>query len=161
MFLHLLAITVLLIIPSLAFGQTSETDTLTARMGDSRKLETERAKVDSIERAFEEWVRNMPIADKSAEGKVLKPIEPDFKKMVKPNDSIRQQQIAFKIKMPKNMMPIDNRLETTKSFQRNQSGAMTVGINIFGVLEKLFPKRKRMSKKEREREKLRRILENY
>lgn len=161
MFLHLLAITVLLIIPSLAFGQTSETDTLTARKGDSRKLETERAKVDSIERAFEEWVRNMPIADKSAEGEVLKHIEPDFKKMVKPNDSIRQQQIAFKIKMPKNMMPIDNRLETTKSFQRNQSGAMTVGINIFGVLEKLFPKRKRMSKKEREREKLRRILENY
>jgi hypothetical protein len=161
MFLHLLAITVLLIIPSLAFGQTSETDTLTARMGDSRKLETERAKVDSIERAFEEWVRNMPIADKSAEGEVLKPIESDFKKMVKPNDSIRQQLIAFKIKMPKNMMPIDNRLETTKSFQRNQSGAMTVGINIFGVLEKLFPKRKRMSKKEREREKLRRILENY
>lgn len=161
MFLHLLAITVLLIIPSLAFGQASETDTLTARKGDARKLETERAKVDSIERAFEEWVRNMPIADKSAEGEVLKPIEPDFKQMVKPNDSIRQQQIAFKIKMPKNMMPIDNRLETTKSFQRNQSGAMTVGINIFGVLEKLFPKRKRMSKKEREREKLRRILENY
>lgn len=161
MFLHLLAITVLLIIPSLAFGQTSETDTLTVRKGDARKLETERAKVDSIERAFEEWVRNMPIADKSAHGEVLKPIEPDFKKMVKPNDSIRQQQIAFKIKMPKNMMPIDNRLETTKSFQRNQSGAMTVGINIFGVLEKLFPKRKRMSKKEREREKLRRILENY
>ena len=161
MFLHLLAITVLLIIPSLAFGQTSETDTLTARMGDSRKLETERAKVDSIERAFEEGVRNMPIADKSAEGEVMKPIEPDIKKMVKPNDSIRQQQIAFKIKMPKNMMPIDNRLEATKSFQRNQSGAMTVGINIFGVLEKLFPKRKRMSKKEREREKLRRILENY
>jgi hypothetical protein len=63
MFLHLLAITVLLIIPSLAFGQTSETDTLTARKGDARKLETERAKVDSIERAFEEWVRNMPIAD--------------------------------------------------------------------------------------------------
>lgn len=161
MFLHLLAITALLIIPSLAFGQTKETDTLTARKGVSRKLEMERARVDSIERAFEEWVCNMPVADKSAEREVLKPIEPDFKKMVKPNDSIRQQQITFKIKMPKNMMPIDNRLEATKSFQRNQSGAMTIGINIFGVLEKLFPKRKRMSKKEREREKLRRILENY
>lgn len=68
MFLHLLAITALLIIPSLAFGQTKEADTLIARKGDARKLEMERARVDSIERAFEEWVRNMPVADKSAEG---------------------------------------------------------------------------------------------
>ena len=44
-----------------------------------------------------------------------------------------------------------------------EGGAMTIGINplhVLGyVLQKLFPNRK--SKKQREREKLQRILDNY
>lgn len=160
MFLHLFTITTLLIVSCLAVGQTRDTDTLKTIKGDGSKLEVQREKSSSAEDDYEEWVRNMPIKDEIVEENVLKPIEPDFRKRVKPND-IARQQTTFKFNKPKSMMPEDNRLEYAKVSQRNTSGAMTIGVNILGVLNKLLSKRKRMSRKERTREKLRRIIESY
>ena len=115
---------------------------------------------------YEEWLRNEPMKPEQRDSSVLRPMPPRIER-VSPDKlvSLRSNKIGVVIMTPK--LRQDMRLAYQSHFleqQREQAGgAMTVGVNPLSLIalavKKIFPKRK--SKKERQREKLQQILDNY
>ena len=121
---------------------------------------------DSAKNDFDEWLRNEPLRPELHDSTAISPIEPS---------AMREDPSKIKPKHPPvsiNIMTPELRTDMRLAYQSHwleeqrksqQGGAMTIGVNplslIAIVIHKLFPKHK--SKKQRERERLQQILDNY
>lgn len=123
--------------------------------------------VNEIDKDFEEWLRNEPLKSKQNRADLLKPAEPDIRqKLAAPLELDNYPKMTFSLKSPgEDFLQADNRLEATKEFQRKQSGAMMIGVDILAVvgyaLQHFIKPQKHLSKKERKKQKLKDILDNY
>jgi hypothetical protein len=121
---------------------------------------------DSAKSDFEEWLRNEPLRPELHDSTALTPVEPSDLKLDPSKIKPMHPPISINIMTPelRNDMRLayqSHWLEEQRKAQ--QGGAMTIGVNplslIALVIHKLFPKHK--SKKQRERERLQQILDNY
>ena len=121
---------------------------------------------DSAKSDYEEWLRNKPLRPELHDSTAISPIPPSMMR-VDPS-KIKPQHPPISI----NIMTPELRTEMALAYQSHwleeqrkaqQGGAMTIGINPLSLLalvvEKIMPKRK--SKKQRYREQLQQILDNY
>ena len=118
------------------------------------------------ENDFEEWLRNEPIRPELHDSSAIRPIEPSMMRVDPSKIKPKQPAISINIMTPE--LRTDMRLAYHSHWleeqrKAQQGGAMTIGVNplslIAIVIHKLFPKHK--SKKQRERERLQQILDNY
>lgn len=133
-----------------------------AQSDDTRR----RLSADSLKNNFEEWLRNEPLRSAPRDSQAVAPLPPTLP-VVAPRDLVpKQPQVSINIMTPafRTEMQLayqSGQLERMRKEQ--QGGAMMIGVNplsILGyVLSKVLPHRK--SKKEREREKLKLVLDNY
>ena len=121
---------------------------------------------DSTKNDFEEWLRNEPLKPELHDSTTLSPIEPADLKLDPSKIKPKHPPISINIMTPelRNDMRLayhSHWLEEQRKAQ--QGGAMTIGINPLNllalVIHKLMPKHK--SKKQRYRERLQEILDNY
>ena len=121
---------------------------------------------DSAKSDYEEWLRNEPLRPELHDSTAISPIPPSMMR-VDPS-KIKPQHPPISI----NIMTPELRTEMALAYQSHwleeqrkaqQGGAMTIGINPLSllalVIDKIMPKRK--SKKQRYREQLQQILDNY
>ena len=115
---------------------------------------------------FEEWLRNEPIKPELHDSSALSPIPPSMMRIDPSKIQPKHPPISINIMTPE--LRTDMRLAYHSHWleeqrKAQQGGAMTIGVNplslIAIVIHKLFPKHK--SKKQRERERLQQILDNY
>ena len=120
----------------------------------------------SSENDFEEWLRNEPIRPELHDSSALSPIEPSTMRLDPSKIKPTHPPVSINIITPelRNDMRLayqSHWLEEQRKAQ--QGGAMTIGVNplslIAIVIDKILPKRK--SKKQRQREQLQQILDNY
>ena len=118
------------------------------------------------ENDFDEWLRNEPIRPELHDSTAISPLEPSGLKLDPRKIKPKQPPISINIMTPE--LRTDMRLAYHSHWleeqrKAQQGGAMTIGVNplslIAIVIHKLFPKHK--SKKQRERERLQQILDNY
>lgn len=121
---------------------------------------------DSTKDDFEEWLRNEPIKPELHDSSAISPIEPSMMHLDPSKIKPKHPPISINIMTPELRTDMQlayqsHWLEEQRKAQ--QGGAMTIGVSplslIALVIHKLFPKRK--SKKQRQREKLQQILDNY
>ena len=121
---------------------------------------------DSAKSDFEEWLRNEPLRPELHDSTALTPVEPSDLKLDPSKIKPMHPPVSINIITPelRNDMRLayhSHWLEEQRKAQ--QGGAMTIGVNplslIALVIHKLLPKHK--SKKQRERERLQQILDNY
>ena len=118
------------------------------------------------ENDFEEWLRNEPIRPELHDSSAISPIEPSTMRLdpskIKPtHPAVSINIITPELRNDMRLAYHSHWLEEQRKAQKG--GAMTIGVNplslIAIVIHKLFPKHK--SKKQRERERLQQILDNY
>lgn len=121
---------------------------------------------DSTKNDFEEWLRNEPIRPELHDSTAISPLEPSDLKLDPRKIKPKQPPISINIITPelRNDMRLAYHSHWLKEQRKaQQGGAMTIGVNplslIATVIHKIFPKHK--SKKQRERERLQQILDNY
>lgn len=128
---------------------------------DKRRLRPDSTKTD-----YEEWLRNEPQESPMHDSIALRPLPPSLPRARAEQLMPSRTKVSIPIMTP--ALKTDMQLAYQSHWleeqrKEQQGGAMMVGVSpmaIIGyVLSKLFPHRK--SKKEREREKLQRILDNY
>ena len=121
---------------------------------------------DSTKDDFEEWLRNEPIKPEVHDSSAISPIEPSMMHLDPSKIKPKHPPISINIMTPELRTDMQlayqsHWLEEQRKAQ--QGGAMTIGVSplslIALVIHKLFPKHK--SKKQRQREKLQQILDNY
>ena len=121
---------------------------------------------DSTKNDFEEWLRNEPIKPELHDSSALSPIPPSMMRIDPSKIQPKHPPVSINIMTPE--LRTDMRLAYHSHWleeqrKAQQGGAMTIGVNplnlIAIVIHKLFPKHK--SKKQRERERLQQILDNY
>ena len=121
---------------------------------------------DSAKSDYEEWLRNEPLKPELRDSSALSPIPPSIMHLDPSKIKPKHPPISINIITPelRNDMRLayhSHWLEEQRKAQ--QGGAMTIGINPLSLLalvvEKIMPKRK--SKKQRYREQLQQILDNY
>jgi hypothetical protein len=121
---------------------------------------------DSLKSDYEEWLRNEPLRPEQHDTMAISPMPPsipiDDPTKLKP----KHPPVAINIMTPqlRTEMQLAHHSHWLEEQRKSQvGGAMTIGVNplhlVGYLLSKLFPDRK--SKKQREREKLQRILDNY
>lgn len=118
------------------------------------------------ENDFEEWLRNEPIRPELHDSSAIRPIEPSMMRVDPSKIKPTHPPVSINIISPelRNDMRLAYHSHWLEEQRRaQQGGAMTIGVNplslIAIVIHKIFPKRK--SKKQRERERLQQILDNY
>ena len=118
------------------------------------------------ENDFDEWLRNEPIRPELHDSSAISPIEPSTMRLDPSKIKPTHPPVSINIITPelRNDMRLayqSHWLEEQRKAQKG--GAMTIGVNplslIAIVIHKLFPKHK--SKKQRQREQLKQILDNY
>ena len=118
------------------------------------------------ENDFEEWLRNEPIRPELHDSTAISPVVPSTMRADPSKIQPKHPPISINIMTPK--LRTDMQLAYQSHWLEEQrkdqkGGAMTIGVNplrlIAIVIHKLFPKHK--SKKQRERERLQQILDNY
>ena len=121
---------------------------------------------DSTKSDFEEWLRNEPLRPELHDSTALTPVEPSDLKLDPSKIKPKHPPISIKIMTPelRNDMRLAYHSHWLEEQRKNQiGGAMTIGINplslIALVIHKLLPKHK--SRKQRQREQLQEILDNY
>ena len=117
---------------------------------------------------FEEWLRNEPLKSTRRDSSILQPVPPQLNNL-SPKAMIPQQKpVQVVIMTPKLRQDMilcyqGHMLEERKKQFRQEGGVMTGSVNPLSLavllISKLLPNRK--SKKERQREKLQQILDNY
>ena len=118
------------------------------------------------ENDFEEWLRNEPIRPELHDSSALSPIPPSMMRIDPSKIQPKHPPISINIMTPElrtNMQLAYQSHWLEEQRKEQKGGAMTIGVNplnlIAIVIHKLFPKHK--SKKQRERERLQQILDNY
>ena len=121
---------------------------------------------DSAKSDYEEWLRNEPIKPELHDSSALSPIEPSNLKLDPSKIKPKHPPISINIITPelRNDMRLAYHSHWLEEQRKDQKGgAMTIGVSplslIALVIHKLFPKHK--SKKQRQREQLQQILDNY
>ena len=121
---------------------------------------------DSTKDDYEEWLRNEPLKPELHDSSALRPIPPSIMRLDPSKIKPKNPPISINIMTPKLRTDMQlayqsHWLEEQRKAQ--QGGAMTIGVSplslIALVIDKILPKRK--SKKQRQREKLQQILDNY
>jgi len=121
---------------------------------------------DSANNDFEEWLRNEPLKPELHDSTALTPVPPSMMRLDPSKIQPKHPPISINIMTPK--LRTDMQLAYQSHWLEEQrkeqkGGAMTIGVNplslIAIVIHKLFPKHK--SKKQRQREQLKQILDNY
>ena len=117
---------------------------------------------------YEEWLRNEPLKPDLHDSSALQPVAPQLNHL-SPKANIQQQKpVQVVIMTPKLRQDMilcyqGHMLEEKKKQFHQEGGVMTGSINPLSLaallISKLFPNRK--SKKERQREKLQQIWDNY
>ena len=117
---------------------------------------------------FEEWLRNEPMKTSPHDSSVLQPIPPQLNNLSPKAMMPQQKPVQVVIMTPKLRQDMilcyqGHMLEERKKQFRQEGGVMTGSVNPLSLaallISKLLPNRK--SKKERQREKLQQILDNY
>ena len=117
---------------------------------------------------FEEWLRNEPMKTSLHDSSILQPIPPQLNNLSPKAMMPQQKPVQVVIMTPKLRQDMilcyqGHMLEERKKQFRQEGGVMTGSINPLSLaallISKLLPNRK--SKKERQREKLQQILDNY
>ena len=121
---------------------------------------------DSVRNDYEEWLRNEPPRPAPHDSTALRPLPPRID-MPEPRElGPEKAPVSVVIMTPK--LRTDMQLAYQSHWLEEQrkaqvGGAMTIGVNplslIAWAVQKIFPRRK--SKKQRQREKLKQILDNY
>lgn len=116
---------------------------------------------------YEEWLRNEPIKPELRDSSVLRPILPRIDRV--PPDKLsplpsKKMEIVIMTPQLRTDMQLAYQGHWLEQQRKDQvGGAMTIGLPVIPLIalavKKLFPKHK--SKKERQREKLQQILDNY
>ena len=118
------------------------------------------------ENDFEEWLRNEPIRPELHDSTAISPVVPSTMRADPSKLKPKQPPVSINIMTPE--LRTDMRLAYHSHWLEEQrkeqkGGAMTIGVSpislIALVIHKLFPKHK--SKKQRQREQLKQILDNY
>ena len=127
----------------------------------------QRIKADSVRHDYEEWLRNEPLKDDILRDSMG--VKPEA-----PSQCIVNPEHLFPTHKPVNIPIMTPRLKTDMQLayqshflqeqqKAQQGGAMTIGVSplafIGYLMHKIFPQRK--SKKQRQREQLQQILDNY
>ena len=121
---------------------------------------------DSTKDDYEEWLRNEPLKPELRDSSALSPIPPSMMRLDPSKIKPKHPPISINIMTPQLRTDMQlayqsHWLEEQRKAQ--QGGAMTIGVSplslIALVIDKILPKRK--SKKQRYREKLQQILDNY
>ena len=121
---------------------------------------------DSAKSDYEEWLRNEPLRPELHDSTAISPIPPSMMRVDPTKIKPKHPSISINIMTPQ--LRTDMRLAYQSHWLEEQrkaqtGGAMTIGVNplslIAVVIHKLFPKHK--SRKQRERERLQQILDNY
>ena len=130
--------------------------------GDRKRLHVR----DSAKSDYEEWLRNEPLKPELHDSSALNPIEPSNFKLDPSKIKPKHPPISINIITPelRNDMRLAYHSHWLEEQRKDQKGgAMTIGVSplslIALVIHKLFPKHK--SKKQRQREQLQQILDNY
>lgn len=115
---------------------------------------------------FDEWLRNEPLKPELHDSTALRPMPPRIDHVPPQKLYPSPHKVDIVIMTPK--LRTDMELAYQSHFLEEQrksqvGGAMTIGLPILPLLayaiNKIFPKHK--SKKERQREKLKEVLDNY
>lgn len=121
---------------------------------------------DSVKNDYEEWLQNEPLPPEREESRTISPLPPSMPLADPRKLKSNQPSVSIVIMTPalRTEMELAYQSHFLEEQQKSQvGGAITIGINplslIRYVYHKLFPHRK--SKKQREREKLQQILDNY
>ena len=117
---------------------------------------------------FDEWLRNEPLKPEQHDSGVLQPVPPDLNHL-SPQANIKQMKpVQVKVMTPKlrqdMILCYQGHMQEERKKQFYQEGGVMVGsVNPLSLaallISKLLPNRK--SKKERQREKLKQVLDNY
>ena len=154
----------LLILAVAAKGQVDENKSR-IQVPDSMKFATPHSDQKS-ENDFKEWLRNEPLQPSQNDSMAISPIPPsipvdDPMKLNPKHPPISINIMTPKLRTDMQLAYQSHWLEEQRKAQ--QGGAMTIGINPLSllalVIDKIMPKRK--SKKQRYREQLQQILDNY
>lgn len=139
-----------------------------AQVSDDKKQIELPDTLKSAAKDYEEWLRNEPLKPERNDSSVLQPIAPE-RSILSPQANISQQKpVQIPIMTPKlrqdMILCYQGHMQEERQKQFKQEGGVMVGsINPLSLaallISKLLPNRK--SKKEREREKLRQVLDNY
>ena len=117
---------------------------------------------------FEEWLRNEPLKSTRRDSSILQPVPPQLNNLSPKAMMPQQKPVQVVIMTPKLRQDMilcyqGHMLEERKKQFRQEGGVMTGSVNPLSLaallISKLLPNRK--SKKERQREKLQQILDNY
>lgn len=129
--------------------------------GDKRRL-----RADSLKSDYEEWLLGEPKRASLRDSQALAPLPPQTP-VVAPSELVAPHpQVSIPIMTP--ALRTDMQLAFQSHWleeqrKAQQGGAMTIGVDLPSLigfaLRKIIPSRK--SKKERQREKLKQILDNY
>jgi hypothetical protein len=121
---------------------------------------------DSVRYDYEEWLRNEPKRDIVHDSSKLQPLPPQLPVVDPQKLKPKHSPVSVTIMTP--ALRTDMRLAYQSHWLEEQrkeqkGGAMMVGVNplsiVAWVVQKIFPKHK--SKKQRQREQLQQILDNY
>lgn len=149
-----------LLFPSVLVAQTENRGTVTI-VPEKEPEETHSAE-------FEEWLRGMPTTVAPNPNGILEPVEPDFLK----NVALKPGQGMVPMDMTRFQVPVLSREDALMIYwgkqmeqQRNEPGAMTIGIPIIALaqylLPKILPDSWLKSPREKHRERLKKILDEY
>ena len=117
---------------------------------------------------FEEWLRNEPLKSARRDSSILQPIPPQLNNLSPKAMMPQQKPVQVVIMTPKLRQDMilcyqGHMLEERKKQFRQEGGVMAGSVNPLSLvallISKLLPSRK--SKKERQREKLQQVLDNY
>lgn len=122
--------------------------------------------LDSASSDFQEWLRNKPITPEMRDSLALTPLPPSMPTVDPMRLKPKQPPVSINIMTPKlrTEMQLAYQSHWLEEQRKSQvGGAMTIGVNpislIGYLIHKILPKRK--SKKQRQREQLQQILDNY
>ena len=117
---------------------------------------------------FEEWLRNEPLKSTRHDSSVLQPIPPQLNNLSPKAMMPQQKPVQVVIMTPKLRQDMilcyqGHMLEERKKQFYQEGGVMTGSVNPLSLAALLISKllHNRKSKKERQREKLQQILDNY
>jgi hypothetical protein len=121
---------------------------------------------DSAQSDYEEWLRNEPLRPEQRDSMALQPLPPSVPVADPMKLKAKQSPVSINIMTPEQITNMKLAYQShwlDEQRKAQQGGAMTIGVNPIAlavwVVRKLFPKHK--SKKQRQREQLQQILDNY
>lgn len=139
-----------------------------AQVSDDKKQIQLPDTIKSAADDYEEWLRNEPLKPDLHDSSAMQPIPPNLSHLSPKANIPQQKPVQVVIMTPKLRQDMilcyqGHMLEERKKQFKQEGGVMTGIINPLSLaallISKLFPNRK--SKKERQREKLQQIWDNY